>query len=236
VTSVFILQHVRWETPGIISDCLEGAGISTRVIQVFNGEPIPPAMDGAAGLVIMGGPMGVYDRLEFPFLLDEQRLIEQALKEEKPVLGVCLGCQLLAVTLGADVRKGEQKEIGWYPVALTEDAAEADPLWRGVVPYFTAFHWHGDVFTLPHRAVSLASSELTSCQGFRYGKSVYGFLFHMEVTEQIITDMATAFRSELNEENLDGAALILKAGEHLQRLKSIGKRVFQRWTGLFKIK
>jgi GMP synthase (glutamine-hydrolysing) len=235
MTNVFILQHIRWEKPGIISDCLESAGISTHIIRAFEGEPIPPAMNGAAGLVLMGGPMGVYDWLEFPFLLEEQRLIEQALKEDKPVLGVCLGCQLLAATLGAKVRKGEQKEIGWHPIALTEDAAEADPLWRGVVPYFTAFHWHGDVFTLPHRAVSLAYSELTSCQGFRYGKAAYGFLFHMEVTEQIINDMVTAFHGELNEENLDGATLIVKASEHLQRLKSIGKRVFQRWTSLFKI-
>ena len=194
-----------------------------------------PQAEFAAALVVMGGPMGVSEQQRFPFLLDEQRLIEKSLKEDKPVLGICLGSQLLASTLGAEVRKGEQKEIGWHRVALIEDTAETDPLWKGVVPLFTAFHWHGDIFTLPEGSVSLAYSELTSCQGFRYGKAAYGFLFHMEVTEEIIRDMVTTFRAELGKENIDGDVLIQKAGDHLQRLTAIGKRVFQRWAGLVKI-
>jgi GMP synthase (glutamine-hydrolysing) len=235
IANVYILQNIGCEIPGIISDCLKATGISIHNIRAFEGQQIPPAMNAAAGLVVMGGPMGVYEQQRFPFLLDEQRLVEQALKEDKPVLGICLGSQLLASTLGAEVRKGEQKEIGWHRVALIEDTAETDSLWKGVVPFFTAFHWHGDIFTLPEGAVSLVYSELTSCQGFRYGKAAYGFLFHMEVTEKIIKDMVATFRSELGEEKISGAALIRKAGDHLQRLTCIGKRVFQRWAGLVRI-
>lgn len=102
--------------------------------------------------------MGVYEQDRYPFLSEEIRLIETALKQEKPLLGVCLGSQLLAAALGVKVTKGRKKEIGWHPVNLT-DAATTDPLWGGVKSPFVAYHWHGDTFELPRAAVSLASSN-----------------------------------------------------------------------------
>jgi GMP synthase (glutamine-hydrolysing) len=191
-------------------------------------------MNDAAGLIVMGGSMSVYDHERFSFLLDEQHLIEQALKDEKPVLGVCLGSQLLAAILGAGVKKGIQKEIGWHQITLTEYAT-LDPLWKGVESRFMAYHWYGDIFELPGGAVSLASSELTPCQAFRYGETVYGFLFHMEVTEKIITDMVSAFQSELDEENINQASILQKAAAQLPKLQSIGEKVFRRWVRLIKL-
>jgi GMP synthase (glutamine-hydrolysing) len=229
--SVTILQHVHCETPGIIVDCLKSAGIDMHFVRIFDGNPIPSNLDAQAGLIVMGGPMSVYNHGRFPFLLEEQRLIEQALKDDKPVLGVCLGSQLMAATLGVEVKSGRHKEIGWYPVTLTASAA-ADALWQALPSRFTAYHWHGDVYDLPQGAVSLAASERTPCQGFRYGEKAYGVLFHMEVTEKIIKTMVKEFSGELEAEDLTAGAIIEKNKDYLAELQSIGGRVFRRWVKL----
>jgi GMP synthase (glutamine-hydrolysing) len=147
------------------------------------------------------------------------------------VLGVCLGSQLLAKALGARVTKGKRKEIGWFPLNLTEGAMK-DRLWTGVEPSFTAYHWHGDVFELPRGAEPLASSALTPYQAFRYGDRAYGFLFHMEVTEKIIAGMIRTFEGELQDESLDGRRITEMAAGYLPHLQSISKVVFGRWAGL----
>ena len=172
--------------------------------------------------------MGVHEQGSYPFLSDEIRLVEKALYEEKPVLGVCLGSQLLASALGADVRKGERKEIGWRRIRLAEAASE-DSLLKGVQNSFMAFHWHGDVFKLPKGSVALASSVWTEYQAFRYGDKAYGFLFHMEVTEEIIRAMVAAFRDEIEEAQVDGNGIIRDIGQHLLTLqREIGKPAFER--------
>jgi GMP synthase (glutamine-hydrolysing) len=227
--SVTILQHIHCETPGIISDCLQSAGIDMHFVRTFERNPIPSNLDTQAGLIVMGGPMSVYDHEQFPFLLEEQRLIEEALKNDKPVLRVCLGSQLLAATLGAEVKSGAQKEIGWHPVTLTQYAA-SDALWKELPARFTAYHWHGDVYDLPQGAVSLTSSELTPCQGFRYEANAYGFLFHMEMTEKIIQNMVKEFSGELDEENIAAGSIIEKTRDFLPALQTVGGRVFRRWA------
>jgi len=231
--TVYILQHIHCETPGLISDYLQEAGIGVRFVKTFEGQPVPSEMIDAAGLVIMGGPMSAYDHERLPFLLDEQRLIENALRVEKPILGICLGSQLLAATLGAEVKSGTKKEIGWHRLRLTEAAAE-DPLWAGVQAQFTAFHWHGDVFDLPQGTISLASSELTPCQAFRYSDAAYGLLFHMEVTQKILNAMVAEFLEELDAENIASASITQQSENYLPNLQSIGATVFRRWTKLIK--
>ncbi|MBI4003709.1 MAG: hemerythrin domain-containing protein [Candidatus Omnitrophica bacterium] len=229
--TVLVFQHSPCETLGTIADALDTTGVTAQYIRPFIGEPIPTHMGEASGLIVMGGPMGVYERSRYPFLLDEMRLIEQAIRADKPVLGVCLGSQVLAATLGAKVVRGKQKEIGWYRVTLTESVA-SDRLWVGVEPAFLAFHWHGDIFDLPSGAVLLASSDLTSCQAFRYGRNAYGLLFHLEVTEGIVQDMVNAFSDELREAKADGAEILSKTREQLPRLRRVGGVVFRRWANL----
>ena len=202
-------------------------------MRIFERNPIPSNLDAQAGLIIMGGPMSVYDHAQFPFLVDEQRLIEQTLKDDKPVLGVCLGSQVLAATLGAKVKSGAQKEIGWHPVELLEGAA-SDRLLSGLPSRFTAFHWHGDVFDLPNGSITLAASDLTPCQGFRYGRTAYGILFHLEVTETIIQDLIREFRQELDAENIAAASIIQKIEDYLPNLQALGENVFNRWVQLIK--
>ena len=128
--NIIVLQHIDCETPGILGDILTSRGFSLSVIRSGRNQPVPPKMGEAAGLVVMGGPIGVYEEEQFPFIRHEIELIRDAVKQEKPVLGICLGSQLLAASLGARVYKGKKKEIGWHPVRLNGEA-QKDPLWKG---------------------------------------------------------------------------------------------------------
>jgi GMP synthase (glutamine-hydrolysing) len=227
---VLILQHVRPEPPGTIIEALDDREVTHRTVKLHRGDSVPDTLD-ADGLVVMGGRMGVGDIGDPPHLLQELDLIEDALRDERPVLGVCLGSQLMAHVLGADVRPASSKEIGWKEVTLT-DAADDDPLFQDVDDPFTAFHWHGDVFTLPDEAERLARTAQTEHQAFRCGNSAYGLLFHLEVTPKTVAWMTKAFQDELADEGLDGAAIRQKAMPHESALRDTARTVFGRWADL----
>jgi GMP synthase (glutamine-hydrolysing) len=231
VQSVWVLQHTPSETLGTIEGALRGHQIGFSYIENHVGKPVPGEMADKAGLIVMGGPMGVYEQAQYPFLRDEMRLIKSALKLERPVLGVCLGSQLLAAVLGAEVRKGERKELGWHPVTLTEFAAQ-DPLFAGVRPGFWPFHWHGDVFSLPKEGVGLASSRQTPCQAFRYGKNAYGILFHLEVTREQISQMLLDFAEELRQAGGNAADITEQTSRRLPTLEGIAGGVFGGWAAM----
>lgn len=228
---VIVLQHVACEGPGIIEDALSSRGLYTKVIRIHEGQVVPGRIRGASGLVIMGGPMGVYETGRFPHLRAEMKLIEAAMREAIPILGVCLGSQLLAATLGAHVYPGTRKEIGWYDIRVS-DAAKADTLFRGTADSFTAFHWHGDVFELPQGAVSLASSKITEHQGFRYGNSAYGLLFHLEVKRSQIDTIVRTFHEELLGAGIDSEPILADADAHISQLMEVGSLIFGGWTEL----
>lgn len=228
---VYVLQHTAAETLGTIQDALTDAGREARYVRPFLGDSVPAHLGGVEGLILMGGPMGVRDAETHPFLRQEMRLVEQALHDGKPVLGVCLGSQLLAAALGAPVRRAQRGEIGWYPVRWSE-AARGDRLCGGLPDTFTAFHWHGDVFDLPDGAVSLASSDRTSHQAYRFGESAYGFLFHMEITEEMVREMIRNFSGQMRAEGLSGEDLYAGVASHLEPLSRIAEVVFGRWAAL----
>ena len=175
--------------------------------------------------------MSVYESDRLPHLAQEMRLIESALADHRPVLGVCLGSQLLAQVLGSKVSAGPRTEIGWHRVRLNEPG-QRDPLWAGAPAEFQGFHWHGDVFDVPRGCESLASSDQTACQAFRSGTSAYGVLFHMEVTESLLDGMAASFPDELAHAGGNIEQLHLGTKEHLPALASIGERFFGGWARL----
>jgi len=229
MAKIWVLQHHPAENLGGIADALEGAALAWQYVRVFNRQPIPRDMKGAGGLIVLGGAETVYQLSRYPYLRDEIALIENALAEGKPILGVCLGSQLLAAALGAQVRRGTQREIGWYPVRLEEAAAE-DRLTRGLPREFTAMHWHSDVFDLPSGATPLASSDLTEVQAFRYGNSAYGILFHAEITREILTALVMEFGEGLKRAGIDGDAITTQIEVHLPKLETIGAQIFARWA------
>jgi GMP synthase-like glutamine amidotransferase len=150
-----------------------------------------PDLDSFTHLLIMGGPMAVYEMQQYPYLVNEALFIDRSIKANKHVLGVCLGAQMVAHVLGAKVYPGPKKEIGWYEVALNPDGM-SDPLMSALaLPDRNAaqvFQWHGDTFDLPSGAVRLASSDLFPNQAFRYSDRVYALQFHIEVTPAIVRD------------------------------------------------
>lgn len=227
--TVCAIQHVACEPPGLIAEVVEAHGIAIEYVRPFQQQAVPSSLSQYDGLVVMGGPMGVYEQDAHPFLRDELRLIEQALRAGKPVLGVCLGSQLLAAVLGAPVTRGPQKEIGWFPVTLTAAATQL-PAWRAVPSRFTAWHWHGDVFGLPTGAVSLASSELTAHQAFAFGRAALGILFHLEVTAAMIAEMVATFADEMRQAGVEGPPLVAQSGRLLPELTGIGRTIFGGWA------
>jgi GMP synthase (glutamine-hydrolysing) len=229
---VLVLQHHPCEGPAGIGTALTRHGATLRVVRVFAGEPVPGSLGAAAALVVMGGPMGVYETDRYSHLTAELRLIEQALAHDRPVLGVCLGSQLLAAALGARVYPGV-KEIGWYDIERTTGAT-TDPLAGEFPARFTAFVWHGDAFDLPGGATRLASSAATENHAFRFGRHAYGLLFHLEVDEPQVRAMTAAFADELTAAAIPPNRVVDGIAAHLQPLRTLGDRVFDRFADLIR--
>jgi GMP synthase-like glutamine amidotransferase len=191
-----VLQHIAVEGPGRLAPFLTYRGWTLDTVALYAGASVPEQPAAYQAIIVMGGPMGVYDDAVYPFLRQEHAFLQQAIAQEVPLLGICLGSQLLAKALGARVYRNAQKEIGWYPVDLTP-AGLADPLFAGVASPVRVFQWHGDAFELPPGATALASSPLCTHQAFRYGHRVYGLLFHLELTPEMIHSWLETFQDEL---------------------------------------
>jgi GMP synthase (glutamine-hydrolysing) len=226
--SILVIQHVAPEPPSAVGEAISRAGAVMQVVRVHEGDVIPASIGDFAGLVVMGGPMGVYEADRHPHLELERGLIASALERRVPIIGICLGSQLLASVLGATVQPGRRKEIGWHTVSL-EPGAASDPLFAGVPRAFTALHWHGDIFDLPPGAVALARSELTPHQAFCHGGFAWGILFHLEVSRRQLGEMTTAFADELAAEGITPRQILEGWFSHGTLLESLGARVFGLW-------
>lgn len=179
-----VLQHVPFEGPAGIAEWANARGHALRVSHLYAGDRLPhsAAFDR---LVVMGGPMGVADEQDYPWLGPEKRCIADAIAAGRSVVGVCLGAQLIAAALGAQVYRATHKEIGWFPVTLTE-AGRRHPLCASLPAEQTVFHWHGDTFELPAGAVQLYRSEACAQQSFVIAERVLGLQFHLESTPESV--------------------------------------------------
>jgi GMP synthase (glutamine-hydrolysing) len=181
---VLVFRHVPFEGLGLIAPVLAARHIEVDYADLYKAGAAVPDITGYDALVFLGGPMSVNDDL--PYLATEMELIRHAMVRRQPVLGICLGAQLIARALGATVRRNSVREIGWFDLRFTA-AGEADRLFHGLSAE-TVFHWHGETFDLPPGAELLASSDLCRNQVFRIGETVYALQFHLEVTPEIIAD------------------------------------------------
>ena len=183
--TLLVIQHVPHERLGTFEPAFKAAGCALRLLNAHDANAAWPRATDVDGIVSMGGPQSAAEQAKYPYLAREITLLRAALKAGTPVLGVCLGAQLLAAALGAAVTKNPQKEIGWYPL-MRESGADGDPIFAPFESTETVFQWHGDTFSLPKGAVRLASSPLCREQAFRHGETAYGLQFHVEVTEPIV--------------------------------------------------
>ena len=185
VKKIIVCQHVAYEILGSLNPLLKQAGFRIRYVNFGRHPDARPDLDGYHGLVILGGPMNVDERAEHPHLDTEVAMVTEAIERGIPVLGICLGAQIIAKALGARVRPNPEKEIGWYPVSLTPQG-RSDPLLGSFSPTEMIFQWHGDTFEIPPGALHLASTPDCPNQAFRYGDNVYAFQFHLEVDQPMI--------------------------------------------------
>ncbi len=182
---VCIIKHVEEEGPGRLSRFLEETRTPVATVDLSAGDRLPEDLDSLAGVIMMGGPMNVYEEEAYPFLKEEDGFIKRVLEEEIPFVGICLGAQLLAKACDAEVVRAPEKEVGWYTVSLTDNAWK-DRLFRGLPRELTVFQWHGDTFGLPKGATLLASGSVCPNQAFRVSEFAYGLQFHPEVTPDLV--------------------------------------------------
>ena len=214
-----ILQNAQGEGPGIFGRILDHSCWTMKIFHLYRGDPLPSDWRSYDLLVVMGGPMNVYEEETYPFLAEETRVIDNALTEGLPVIGFCLGAQLMAKAMGAVVVKGPEKEIGWYPVQLTEQGRE-DPLLKSFPDKFIVFQWHGDTFELPENAVRLVISDGYFNQAMRIGSVSYGFQFHFEITRDMIAEWLKTGKQEIekmDDKDLPGM-ILANAYEYLPLL------------------
>jgi GMP synthase (glutamine-hydrolysing) len=229
MTRVLVLQHTPFETPGSIGEALTSNCVELETIRVFEGDSVPSTPEAWDGLLVLGGPMAVYEQDRWPHIGEEIRLVKRAVELDIPVLGICLGSQILAAALGAQVAKGPHMEIGWMSVDMTA-AAASDPLF-GIAPArWMVFHWHGDQIALPEGATLLCSSEVTPCQAFRYGERTYGIQFHPEATDAIVEGMIEGFRDELAEEGIPPEIVLEGAARYVEALKPVCENIALKWA------
>lgn len=182
---ILVFQHDPAEELGIFVPVLEEHHLNFAAVRLFEGEIPAEDWENVKALIILGGPMSVRDEERYPFLKWEKAIIRAAVKEQLPILGICLGAQLIAAATGAEVYSGNVQEIGWYPIAMTPEG-QMDSIFGYLPEKPTVFQWHSDGFDLPKGAQRLASSLHYDNQAFRIGKNVYGLQFHLEATPKMI--------------------------------------------------
>jgi GMP synthase (glutamine-hydrolysing) len=235
---VLVFQHVSNEILGTLNPLLKERGLRMRYVNFDRYPDVKPCIDKYNGLIVLGGAMGVYEADKYTHIKVEMKIIEDALKKGMPVLGICLGSQILAHVLGANVRKHQEKEIGWYNVHLTEKG-QADPLLSHFKKTEKIFQLHGDTFDIPKTAEHLAYSELCQGQAFRYGKNAYGLQFHLEADKAMIQRWLKVPSHQEDLANSGGkfseAKIVSDTEKYIEHSTKLSQEAFGKFIDLFGI-
>lgn len=179
-------MHIESEGPGTIIDYLESMNAHTHIAMLYRGDQLPNDVHEFDAIIVMGGPMNVYQDEQYHFLREETVFLRQAVENNIPILGICLGAQLIAKSCFARVKSAQIKEIGWSKVTLTKEG-RCDLLFQGLPETLSVLQWHEDTFDLPYNGILLATSKECPNQAFRY-KNAYGLQFHVEVTSDMLSE------------------------------------------------
>ncbi len=233
---ILVCQHVPHELLGTLNPLLKESGFRIKYVNFGRNPEARPSLEDYDGLVVLGGPMNCEEVEKYPNLSHEVRLIQEAIDKKKPVLGICLGAQLMARALGAAVKPNPEKEIGWYPLNLNTEG-EQDILLRHLKGLVRTFQWHGDTFDIPRGAISLASSPLCANQAFKYGDKAYALQFHLEVDQAMIERWFTVDnnREELEflKDKIFPQQIKEETKNYINPLTEKGELVFKEWIKLF---
>ncbi len=226
MTTCIALRHLAFEDAGLFGDVLAARGIDLSYVDVGLGSLDKSALAEADLLVVLGGPIGVYETAEYPFLLDEIAALRARLDRRRPTLGICLGAQLIAAALDARVAPGPAKEIGYAPIDLTEAGK------RSVLAPFEGvdvLHWHGDNLDLPANAERLASTKICPTQAFTIGTHVLGLQFHIETKPQMLESWLIGHAVELSKAGISPSSLRAQAARSGEVTAAAGRRVLESW-------
>lgn len=227
---ILTIQNISCEPLGSLE---EDAGnlAEFRYVRPYRGEPVPGDLAGWDAAIILGGPMAVYEAEEQPFIGSELELLRQAVVTDFPVLGICLGSQLIAAAGGGRVYAGHRREAGWGQVSLTE-AAGTDALFGGLPSPLPVFQIHGDTFDLPAGAVSLAGNDIYPSQAFRLGSRMYGLQFHLEVTAALVRDWVRIYDDYIAGAGIEPASLLDDLEARCRDLRAAARQIIDRFLEL----
>lgn len=221
---ILSIQNIACETLGALEEPLRSEGYELYEIQAYSGQ-IPKCADEFSAIIILGGPMSVYEGIEY--LKKEQALIWDATQKQVPTLGICLGSQLIAGALGGTVHRGIKKEIGWHDIHIT--SAGLNGLFKGFGQKdLRVFQWHGDTYTLPPNTKILAYSDLYP-QAFQIGNA-YGLQFHLEVTMGMIRTWLEKYKEETTKEGLNANSILPRKEDEIQELNTKCKKVWSNFS------
>ena len=221
MANIHYLQHVPFEGPAKIGEWALANDHKLTSTKLYENVTLPP-IESMDWLVVMGGPMNIYEEKTYPWLVQEKKFIGEVIEAGKIVLGVCLGAQLIADVLGVKVYRGQHKEIGWLPIKLTHEAKNSE-LFESLPEDFTVFHWHGDTFDLPAGAVQLARSEGCEQQAFLYNDRVLGLQFHLESTVESVQKLVQHCSDDISEGQYVQKAevMLLESPNYVQGLNKV---------------
>ncbi len=235
---LLVIQHSPIEDLGTFEEEIKAQNFTYDLLKTYEKPKFPGGVefDGYAGLISLGGPMGANDEDKYPWIAQELMTIKEFLREKKPILGICLGAQLLARAAGGRVYRGAEKEVGWYPVQLDDWFSRRNPLFFQFEQKqpLMVFQWHQDTVDIPSSGYNLCYGDNYRQQAFSFQGNAFGLQFHPEMTEAMIRAWLTTDKKELDWEGFDIPKILKETAQYLPELKKIGHRIFYGFGSLIR--